>query len=106
LLAHSAEAKQACPFGLGPHVLAGPQTLGAQQSAELEQVATHPVPLHFAEPQVFVAGIEALQAPRPSQAFANVCVEAPFPSTHVWAAHSVPLVHSRQAPLPSQKPSV
>jgi hypothetical protein len=106
LLAHSTEAKQTCPLGLGPQVLVGPQMLGAQQSDVLAHVATHAAPLHFAGPHVFVPVVEALQAPTPSQAFANVCVEAPTPSAQVWGAHSVPLVHSRQAPLPSQKPSV
>lgn len=83
LLAHSAEPKQPCPLGLGPHVLLALQTLGAQQSAGPAHVTTHDAPLHFAGPHVFVGVVGALQAPSPSQVFANVWVDAPAPSTQV-----------------------
>jgi hypothetical protein len=108
LLAHSSGAKQACPFGFGPHVLLAPQMLGAQQSAAPVHVTTHAAPLHFAGPHVLLAVAGALHAPRPSQTFAKVCVETEpvVESVQVCGAHSVPLVHSRQAPFPSQKPSV
>ena len=106
LLAHSPAPKHGWPFGLGPHVFAAPQMFGAQQSAEPVQVTTHDAPLHFAGPQVFDGVAAALQIPKPSQVFANVWVEAPAPSEQVCGAHSVPAVHRRHAPLPSQKPSV
>jgi hypothetical protein len=108
LLAHSSGAKQGCPLGLGPQMLLAPQMLGAQQSALPVHVTTQAAPLHFAGPQVLLAVAGALHAPRPSQSFANVCVdtEPAVASVHVWGAHSVPLVHSRHAPFPSQEPSV
>ena len=108
LLAHSALAKQSWPSGLGPHELLALQTLGAQQSAAPLQVTTHAVPLHREDPQPVVAGVGALHTPAPSQLFAKVSVEVEVAaaSAHVWAAHSVPAGHRRQAPFPSQKPSV
>jgi hypothetical protein len=101
-LAHSSGAKHGCPFGFGPHELEALQTLGAQQSAAPVQATTHAVPLHFEGPHGFDAVAGALHAPRPSHAFANVCVDVPAPSTHVCGAHSVPAGHRRHAPFPSQ----
>jgi hypothetical protein len=106
LLAHSSLPKHACPLGLGPQMLLALHTFGDQQSPAPVQVTTQAVPRHLAGPHVFVAGAGALHAPRPSHAFANVCVEAPLPSAHDCDAHSVPAAHSRHAPFPSQKPSV
>jgi hypothetical protein len=106
LLAHSLLAKQSWPLGLGPHELLALQTLGAQQSAALLHVAMQAGPPHFDGPHVLLAGVGPLQAPAPSHIFANVCVELPLPSTQVCAAHSVFAGQRRQAPLPSQKPSV
>ena len=105
-LRHSSLPKHCCPLGLGPQVLLGLQTLGAQQFMALVHVTMHALPPHLDGPHVFVAGVGALHAPRPSHVFANVCVDVLAPSAHVCAAHSVPAGHRRHAPLPSQKPSV
>jgi hypothetical protein len=106
LLAHSPSPKHGWPLGLGPQMLLALHTLGDQHSAAPVHVTTQAFPRHFAGPHVFEAGAGALHAPSPSHVFANVCVELPAPSAQVWAAHSVPAGHRRQAPLPSQKPSV
>jgi hypothetical protein len=60
---------------LGPHELLPLQTLGDQQSALPPHVTMHAVALHFDDPQPLVAGVGALQVPRPSQALAKVWVE-------------------------------
>jgi hypothetical protein len=106
LLAHSSLPKHTCPFGLGPQMLLPLQTFGAQHSAAPVHVTTQAAPRHFAGPHDFVAVAGALHMPCPSHVLANVCVELAAPLTHVWAAHSVPAGHLRQAPAPSQKPSV
>jgi hypothetical protein len=106
LLAHSLFAKQSWPFGFGPHELLALQTLGDQQSAELAQVTMQAAFWHFEGPHVWLAGVGALQVPAPSHMCAKVSVELPEPSAQVCAAHSVPAGQRRQAPFPSQKPSV
>jgi len=96
---HSPAPPQAAPGGFRPQLLVL-QTLGDAQSLALEHVVLHaPVPQAYGAQLDVVA---AWQVPVPLQlrAFVNVV------PVHVAAAHCVPALYRRQAPLPLHMPSV
>jgi hypothetical protein len=99
-LEHSAVVVHIAPFGFLPQ-LPPVQTLGATQSVSAVQV-TRQLPLG---PQLYAPQLVAVAVPHvpaPSQVRAGVN-EVPV---QVDAAQVVPLAYRRQAPLPSQVPSV
>ncbi len=99
-LAHSAVVVHIAPFGFLPQ-LPPVQTLGATQSVSAVQL-TRQLPLG---PQLYapqLAAVAVPHVPAPSQVRAGVN-DVPV---QVDAAHVVPLAYRRQAPLPSQVPSV
>ena len=99
-LAHSAAVVHDAPLVRLPQ-LPALQTLGATQSSSAPHVIRQaPVVPHRYAPQ-FVA-VEVPQVPAPSQVRAGVNV-VPL---HVDAAQVVPIAYRRQAPLPSQVPSL
>ena len=96
---HSPAPPQAAPIGFRPQLLVL-QTLGDAQSVAVEHVVLHaPVPQAYGAQLDVVA---AWQVPVPLQlrAFVNVV------PVHVAAAHCVPALYRRQAPLPLHVPSV
>jgi hypothetical protein len=97
---HSAVVVQAAPFGRLPQ-LPPLQTLGATQSASVVQV-----PRQVPEvPQLYAPQVPAVTVPHtpaPSHVRAGVNVVP----VQVDAAQVVPFAYRRQAPLPSQVPSV
>jgi hypothetical protein len=96
---------QACPsrFLVPQMLMTGSQMLGAWQSASTEQAALQAVvPLHtYGKQPIVVAG---WQVPLPSQVRPEVRVA--LPAAQTGAAHEVPPAYRRQAPFPSQNPSV
>jgi hypothetical protein len=97
---HSAAAAQAAPIGFLPQLMFA-HVLGALQSPDVEHVVRHAPP----DPHVYgsqVDGVAARQLPLPLQLRAGVKATP----THVAGAHVAPAAYSRQAPAPSQVPSV
>jgi len=95
----------ACPsrFLLPHRLVLGSQMSGAWQSASVVHAALHAdVPLHLKGAHAIVVG--AWQWPTPSHVRAWVSVDAP--AGHEGARHCVSAAYIRQAPRPSQTPSV
>ena len=96
---HSAAAAQAMPVGFLPQAPLT-QTFGATQSASpVQEILQALVPQEYAPHDWVVVG---WQVPVPLQVRAGVKVEP----VQLAATQALPLAYSRQAPPPSQNPSV
>jgi hypothetical protein len=99
-LEHSAAAVHDAPLPFLPQ-LPPVQTLGATQSASAVHVARHvPAPPHLYAPQLVAVAVPHVPVPLQVRAGVNVV------PLHVDAAQVVPIAYRRQAPLPSQVPSL
>jgi hypothetical protein len=95
----SGSATQAAPRGDLPQ-LPPVQTFGATQSVLLVQLVRQSPPPQTNGAQLWV--VPATQVPAPSQRAARVLVDP----VQLWTVHTVPDAYLRQAPIPSQVPSL
>jgi hypothetical protein len=104
LLLHSPTRAQVWPLAfLAEHAVPLQKNPDAQSASPTQVVRHAAVPLQ-ANPPHGIGVAAGRQTPRPSHVRAGV--SAGLVPPHTWAAHCVPVANLRQAPRPSQNPSL